>query len=370
MASKSYGRSDYFKCYILCLSLSVSTGIILIYKFIPEILKFEFCSNLLLVIGILTVIYSSIVSRVQTDAKSSLGYASSVQIGFVLIELSLGYTNLALCHLFLNSFYKLYQFIKSPSLLTAYYTMVGENRTPFKKTGIHFEYIMPMIVRKKLYYFSLNEFYLDSFYNILRKNISRLSIIAEQFFYPLINKTKKHTYKTMLWWLYYVLVVYFISLGAFEINSRYFDFIPFIILLVSFSVMFEKNENSFIAMLMIYKILESFIVHGVHSHEPFKWLAIFILGFFIYLIIKFELNNFKLKNGKKITEILLVFLMLYFTNFPFLLQSLINEHIIVAFLEKNKVFSLTLYCLANTFLNIGLYNFIFNKIYINKAIDG
>ena len=62
---------------------------------------------------------------------------------------------------------------------------------------------------------------------------------------------------------------------------------------------------------------------------------------------------------------LLIFFMLYFTNFPFLLQSLVNDHIIEAFLENDMILELGFYCLANTFFNIGLYQFVFSKVYLN-----
>jgi len=354
---------------IYYVALSVNTGVILIYKFLPQLNVYDLCNGILFVCGALTVIYSTFVSRVQTDAKTSLGYSSLIQIGIILIECSFGLTTLAIVHLFLNSFYKLYQFIKSPSLLTSYHTMIGENQSLFGRGGKHFESFVPEGLRKSLYFYSLNGFYLDHFYLRVGRFFSILSSYVEQLFFPLINKTSKHSYRTMFWWAYYILLAFLISAGAIDISNNYFDIIPFVILLVSISLLFEKNQNAFIAMLMIYKILESFIVHGVHSHEPYKWIAIIILGLFLFLLIFSEKRKIRSKSMKHLTGTLLIFLMLYFTNLPFLLQSLVNEHIIEAFLIRDKVVDLVFYSFANTFLNIALYLFIFNKIYFKEIID-
>lgn len=64
----------------------------------------------------------------------------------------------------------------------------------------------------------------------------------------------------------------------------------------------------------------------------------------------------------------ILFLMLYFTNFPFFLQNLVNEHIIEAFLEQQNLHDLLFYCLANTFFNIGLYHFIFHEVYLKETM--
>lgn len=351
-------------------ALSVNTGILLITFYIDEILKIPVAKNFLLGAGILTVLYSSFQSRVQNNAKSLLAYSSSIQLGFVLVELSLGFKTFALIHLFTNSFYKVYQFIKSPSLLYSFHEMVGENRSPFKVNGVHFQKILPKKIRQFLYFQNLHHFHLNSFYEWLGEISHYISHFAERLFYPIINKGTKISLWSLMWVVYYLVLTYFINNEAIKVHAEYFDIIPFFIMLVSFSMIHQKNPSSFIALTMIYKILESFIVHGVHTHEPFKIVGGGILTLFILTtLVHAKRRRIPGLNNKPLS-LMLIFLMLYFTNFPFLLQSLVNEHIIDAFLAQNMFHDLAFYCLGNTLFNIGIYQFIFNQVYLKDELEG
>lgn len=345
-------------------ALSVNTGVLLITFYLDQILLVQEAKIFLMVFGILTVLYSSFQSRIQNNAKALLAYSSSIQIGFVLIELSMGWKMLALFHLFGNSFYKVYQFIKSPSMLHSFHERVGENQSPFKVNGVHFQKLLPKKVRQYLYFQDLHHFHLNSLYEMFGDISYKLSHFAERLFFPLINKGKSVSFWSLMWVLYYLVLTYFINNGGIGVQSEYFDIIPFFILLVSLSMIHQKNTSAFIALMMIYKILEAFILHGVHSHEPFKIVGNVILAAFVFLVLIYGKKKTPFKIKKSLLGPPLIFLMLYFTNFPFLLQSLVNEHIIEAFLEKDMLMDLGFYCLANTFFNIGLYQFIFNKVYL------
>lgn len=347
-------------------ALSVNTGVLLIFFYIDQIRGVSIALNFLLAAGILTVLYSSFQTRVQNNAKALLAYSSSLQIGFVLIELALGFYSLALFHLFANSFYKVYQFIKSPSLLYSFHEMVGENRSPFKVTGVHFQKIIPKQVRLFLYFQSLHHFHLNSLYEVLGSLSYKFSHFAEKLFFPLINKGNRVSLWSLMWVLYYLVLNFFIHNQGIEIRSEYFDIIPFFIMLVSLSMIHQKNTNAFVALMMIYKILESFILYGVHEHEPYKIVGNAILTAFIFAILVFGKKKPIFIRNKKLLGGVLIVLMLYFTNFPFLLQSLVNEHIIEAFLKQDMIMDLGFYCIANTLFNIGLYQFIFNQVYLEN----
>ncbi len=347
-------------------ALSVNTGILLIVFYLDKILLVPQAKNFLLASGVLTVLYSSFQSRVQNNAKALLAYSSSIQMGFILIELSFGWTGLALFHLYANSFYKVYQFIKSPSMLHSFHERVGENQSPFKVNGLHFQKLIPKRVRYYLYFQNLHHFHLNSLYDGLGVLSYRLSHFAEKLFFPFINKEKSTSFWSLMWVAYYIVLTFFINNQAIEVHQEYFDIIPFFILLVSLSMIHQKRTSSFIALMMIYKILESFILHGVHTHEPFKVVGVLSLTLFIFFMIAFERRIPLLKIGRSKMAPLVIFFMLYFTNFPFLMQSLVNDHIIEAFLEGDMLMDLGFYCLANTFFNIGLYQFIFNKVYLEE----
>ncbi|MCR9205550.1 MAG: hypothetical protein NXH75_13285, partial [Halobacteriovoraceae bacterium] len=347
-------------------ALSVNTGVLLIFFYIEQIRGIPFAKNFLLISGILTALYSSFQSRVQNNAKALLAYSSSMQIGFILIELALGFSSFALIHLFTNSFYKVYQFIKSPSLLYSFHEMVGENRSPFKINGTHFQKLIPKRFRLFLYYQNLHHFHLNSAFESLANISYKFSHFAEKLFFPLINKGNRVSLWSLMWVLYYLILNFFINNGGIKVHSEYFDIIPFFIMLVSLSMIHQKNTNAFVALTMIYKILESFILYGVHEHEPYKIVGNAILTGFIFLILVYGKRGETFKVKSKFMGSALIILMLYFTNFPFLLQSLVNEHIIEAFLQKDMIMDLGFYCVANTFFNIGLYQFIFNQVYLKN----
>lgn len=351
-------------------ALSVNTGMLLIVKFLEPIRSFDLTQNFLLIAGICTVIYSSIQSRVQNDVKASLAYSTSTQIGIVLIELAMGWKYLALFHLFSSSVLKIYQFIRTPSLLHIYHSNEGDYGKPFGSSGLHFQYFLPKSLRKKLYYLSLNHFYIDNFYQSFRWLILKIGSLAKDILYPLIGNKTEPKFRSLLWGGYYVFIIFLVNIGAIEISDIYFKIIPVTIFFISTAMLFEKNLNSFIALFALYKIAEGMLVHSVHTHEPYKWLSVLLAGVFsisLMLVCKRQQNATK---KSLFFSSLTVFMMLFFTNFPFLLQSLVNEHIIEALIEQGSMVNLGLYAIANTFLNLGLYHFVFDKIYLTEAIDG
>lgn len=351
-------------------ALSVNTGVLLIVKFLPEILSFELTKNFLLIAGIATVVYSSIQSRVQNDVKASLAYSTSTQIGIVLVELSMGWKYLALFHLFSSSILKIYQFIRTPSLLHIYHSIEGDFGKPFGTNGIHFQYLLPKSIRKKLYYISINHFYIDNFYQSLKWFLIKIGSLSKDILYPLIGNKTEPRYRTLLWGGYYIFVILLVNLGAIEISNIYFTIIPITIFFISTTMLFEKNLNSFIALFGLYKIAEGMLVHSVHTHEPYKWLSVLLAGVFsisLMVICKRQQENIR---GNLFFSSLTIFMMLFFTNFPFLLQSLVNEHIIEALIEQGSILNLLMYSTANTFLNLGLYHFVFGKVYLTEATNG
>ncbi len=350
-------------------ALSVNTGVLLIWKFMPQIAEHDIAKYVLLAAGVMTVLYSSILSRVQSDIKSNLVYSSSAQIGLVLIELYLGYTDFALVHLFSNSFFKCYQFMRTPSVLNIYHTMEGEYGQVFTKNGIFVQNLLPKCAREKLYFMAINHFYLDEIIRLPSLFIQMIGKVVKFVLFPLAAPKERITYKSLIWWGYYVVVTLAIGYNALVVDDSYFDIIPLLIFLLATVIYTEKNTYSFVALFFIYKILESFIIHGVHTNEPLKLIGIFVVGLFTLLLV--VNNREKLGKGQKVfVQVLALFFMLFFTNFPFLLQSLVNEHIIDAFIMKDKIGDLALYAVGNTLFNIGLYNFVFNRVYLEEGHNG
>ena len=68
-------------------------------------------------VGIATALYASAVARTQADAKGGLAQATLAQIGLILAEICLGWTELALTHLVCHALLRLGQYLKAPNVI-------------------------------------------------------------------------------------------------------------------------------------------------------------------------------------------------------------------------------------------------------------
>ncbi|MES2504441.1 MAG: proton-conducting transporter membrane subunit [Myxococcota bacterium] len=105
-------------------------------------------------VGLVTAFIASLSSRVQSNMKGQIGYSSISHVGFMLIELALGFPKIALVHLVFNACLRSFQLLISSSIqadhLHTYHALNGKSwqgRNPVSKT---------------LYVFALNEGYLEA----------------------------------------------------------------------------------------------------------------------------------------------------------------------------------------------------------------
>lgn len=139
-------------------SLSVHMGLLLLLRTIPLWEHLLFSKILLVIMGVITALFGTAVSRVQSSVKSQIAYASLAQIGLMFVELALGWEVLALIHFVGNAFLRTYQLLVSPSAVSYL----------IREQFYHFE---PAIKIKKsllgerfnntFYLWSLREFYMD-----------------------------------------------------------------------------------------------------------------------------------------------------------------------------------------------------------------
>lgn len=73
---------------------------------------------LLILMGVITALIATAISRVQSSIKSQIAYASVAQIGLIFTEIALGLENLALIHILGNAFLRTYQLLISPSIVS------------------------------------------------------------------------------------------------------------------------------------------------------------------------------------------------------------------------------------------------------------
>lgn len=71
----------------------------------------------MVVIGLFSVWYATIVGRIQSDAKSMLAYASMAQVGLMFVEVALGFHGLAIFHFVSHAMLRTYQLLNAASVM-------------------------------------------------------------------------------------------------------------------------------------------------------------------------------------------------------------------------------------------------------------
>jgi len=350
-------------------ALSVNTGVILLLKHSEQFQASSAMKAMLLAFGILTIIYSRAVASVQTDAKNSLVYATSAQLGFIVVEVGLGLNALAIFHMTSNGLLKTYQFLRTPSYLRVFNEMEGSHGEPLTLDYRPRESIFPPIWRLRLYKLAYYHFYMDQVFQLIARSVLYLGRVAKTFVDPMISFADKRESKILLWGLYYLLAAV-----AFELNlwpDSHSSELPIVILcLVALAMVPVQNAFHFIALTTIYKIVELAVMQDTHLDEPLGLLnGSLCLTFFALLYVKRRRGSTRRTLSRLIQlNCLILIMMLQFTNFPFLLQGLFNEHIMVQLVESGRSGALIRYGVANMFFNIGVYLFVFKFVYLNKDI--
>lgn len=140
-------------------SLSVHIGVFLLIRTLPyweDQIGIRWFFGL---IGIVTFVFANFTARVQSTIKSQVGYASIAQIGVIVVEIALGWENVALVHSAANAFYRSYQLLISPSIVTY---KIREQFYHFKPRNLTIEDSWPKRLEYSLYIWSIQEWRLDS----------------------------------------------------------------------------------------------------------------------------------------------------------------------------------------------------------------
>ncbi len=98
-------------------ALSVHLGAYLLLRVSPMIDQSLLLQGLIVTIGAATALYAAIVSRVQTDVKSALAFASLLQVSIIFVEIGFGLRYLALIHIIGHASMRTLQLLRAPSLL-------------------------------------------------------------------------------------------------------------------------------------------------------------------------------------------------------------------------------------------------------------
>jgi NAD(P)H-quinone oxidoreductase subunit 5 len=98
-------------------SLSIHAGCFLLLRAAPLLEHAPAARLLAVVLGAATAAFAGITTRVQSDVKSSLAYASLTQVGLIVVEIAIGWYTIAFLHLVGHACFRLLQFLSAPNVL-------------------------------------------------------------------------------------------------------------------------------------------------------------------------------------------------------------------------------------------------------------
>lgn len=104
-------------------ALSIHLGAFLLLRMGPILDDSPLLRAMVIVLGGATALLAALVSRVQSDVKSALAYASVCQVGIIVVEIGLGLWYLALAHMIGHAFLRSLQLLRAPNLLRDYKSM-------------------------------------------------------------------------------------------------------------------------------------------------------------------------------------------------------------------------------------------------------
>jgi NAD(P)H-quinone oxidoreductase subunit 5 len=98
-------------------SLSIHAGCFLLLRAAPLLEQAPAARLLAGGLGAATALFAATTTRVQSDVKSSLAYASLTQVGIIVTEIALGWYTFAFIHLAGHASFRLLQFLSAPNVL-------------------------------------------------------------------------------------------------------------------------------------------------------------------------------------------------------------------------------------------------------------
>ena len=106
-------------------ALSVHLGAFLLLRISPLLDHSPVLSGLVVLLGAATCVLATMAARVQSDIKSSLAFASLIQVSIIVVEIGLGLRYLPLIHIIGHACLRTLQLVRAPSLLKDYNSMIN-----------------------------------------------------------------------------------------------------------------------------------------------------------------------------------------------------------------------------------------------------
>lgn len=143
-------------------ALSVHLGAYLLLRVSPILDQSIVLRGLVISVGLVSAVFGTLMSRVQTDVKNSLAYASLTQVGIIVVEIGLGLRYLALIHIIGHACLRTMQLLRAPTLLKDYHNLENAIGSRLSHAATPFGRMLPMGLHAWCYRFGYERGYLDS----------------------------------------------------------------------------------------------------------------------------------------------------------------------------------------------------------------
>jgi NAD(P)H-quinone oxidoreductase subunit 5 len=143
-------------------ALSIHAGCFLLLRSAPLLEHATAARVLAGGLGAATAIFAGITTRVQSDVKSSLAYASLTQVGIIVVEIALGWYTIAFVHLAGHACFRLLQFLSAPNVLHDLHGIEDAIGTQPLPGVSYLEAMTSDRVRRSLFLIALERGFLDS----------------------------------------------------------------------------------------------------------------------------------------------------------------------------------------------------------------
>ncbi|MFM7057852.1 MAG: proton-conducting transporter membrane subunit [Planctomycetota bacterium] len=120
-------------------ALSVHLGAFLLLRMGPLLDVSLPLQTLVVLLGLSTCVFAAMAARVQADVKSSLAFASLIQVSLIVTEIGFGLRYIPLIHIIGHACFRTLQLVRAPSLLKDYNSMInalGDHHSSSERIGV------------------------------------------------------------------------------------------------------------------------------------------------------------------------------------------------------------------------------------------
>ena len=143
-------------------SLSIHAGCFLLLRAAPLLEQAPAARLLAGGLGAATALFAGTTTRVQSDVKSSLAYASLTQVGLIVVEISIGWYTIAFVHLAGHACFRLLQFLSAPNVLHDLHGIEAATGDHAPPDDGHLGVVGSERARRRLFLIALERGFLDS----------------------------------------------------------------------------------------------------------------------------------------------------------------------------------------------------------------